>query len=364
MPMMDGLETLETIRAAPEHRGLPVVMLTSEKNEALVRRLVALGITGFLAKPISRETMADGLARIIARLRQPVQPKAPASSGPVRRILVVEQDPDRRHFLMNTLAGHYDVVEADSAASALQMCLGPKPPVLDVVLVGPQVGLPPVEMFIPKLRAIPHLSAARIAGCAIPDTSRELFDIHIDSGHVPEVFLADLSRALSGVQTPLARILLVRPSLADDVARATEQLFGMMLSCEIDVLTSALTVESRGGVHATIGLKTDDGVALSLLFNADMASARAIAGRMIGVTPGDVEEVEVLACAAEVSNIVMGRLRNRLIEAGIQAQIQLPTTWAGDPSPGAGDDPHAIEIAFVSRTLDARFGFVLLAQAV
>ena len=59
----------------------------------------------------------------------PVPAKAPASSGPVRRILVVEQDPDRRHFLMNTLTalsewigwfddGHLQVQWASSSSAS------------------------------------------------------------------------------------------------------------------------------------------------------------------------------------------------------------------------------------------------------
>src|SRR5512142_1636783 len=69
MPVMDGLETLEAIRASPEHTALRVVMLTSEKNEALVRRLVELGITDFLSKPLSQEALSVRLARILSRLQ-------------------------------------------------------------------------------------------------------------------------------------------------------------------------------------------------------------------------------------------------------------------------------------------------------
>lgn len=375
MPVMDGLETLEAIRASPEHTGLRVVMLTSEKNEALVRRLVELGITDFLSKPLSQEALAVRLSRILGRLQEPkpgeLAPR-PAGTSPGHRMLIVEQDPDRRHFLLNALAGHYELVEADSAASALQSCLAPGAGALDFVLVGPQVGLPPVEMFVRRLRAVPALAATRLIACgvrgeALSEKRRSLFDEYVELSHVPEVFLAELERVVSGRQTPLTRILLVRPSLAADVMRATEQVFGMMLSCEVEVTTGDTRHANRSTtrVHASIGLATEGDAVLTLHFAADIDSARAIAGRMIGVAPGEVQESDVLASAAELSNIVLGRLRNRLVEAGIHAQIQLPKTWSGESSVAEPqDDQHAIELAFCSPTLNAYFDFGLFARTV
>ena len=367
MPLMDGLETLEAIRSAPEHRSLPVVMLTSEKSEDVVRRLVALGITGYLAKPLSKDSMADALSRIITRLQQPsAAPTAPAQAGPARSVLVVEHDPDLRYFLVSALSGHYEVAEADSAASALQICHGAAAPVFDVTIVGPHVALPPVEMFVPKLRAVPQLSAMRVMACGdkgARPAPNDLFDFQLELSHVPEVFLADFGRALAGIQTPLARLLMVRPSLAEDVTRAAEQLFGMMLSCELDSVLPGARADAGPTVLASIGLQTEGEVGLSLLFRADMASARAIAGKMVGAAPDEVAEVEVLASAAELSNIVLGRLRNRLIESGIPAQVQLPKTWVSTAGIPTVSDPHALELAFASRALGARFEFVLLSEA-
>ncbi len=371
MPVMDGLETLEAIRASPEHAGLRVVMLTSEKNEALVRRLVELGITDFLSKPLSADALSSRLARILARVAEP-RLRTPGEVAAGHRIMVVEQDPDRRHSLVSALAGRYQVLEADSAASALQVCLAPAPPPLDFVLVGMQVGLPPVEMFVPRLRGLPHLAKARVLGCvargeAASAARSGLFDACVELSHVPEAFLADLERAITGAQTPLTRILLVRPSLAEDVARATEQVFGMMLSCEVEPAGGEARRSADGApshVHASIGLVTEGDAVLTLVFGADMESARAISGRMIGVPPGEVQESDVLASAAELANIVLGRLRNRLIDAGLPAQMQLPKTWTGQATGGGSqDDQQAIALTFYSRTLDAVFDFSVFARA-
>src|SRR3972149_2346145 len=122
MPVMDGLEALEAIRSSPEYKTLPVVVLTSEKGDAVVRRLVELGITDYLSKPLTRDALAERISTIVGRLRAPARPPDPPE-GSAHRVLVVEQDPDRRHFLVNVLAPRFDVTEVDSSASALRTCL-------------------------------------------------------------------------------------------------------------------------------------------------------------------------------------------------------------------------------------------------
>jgi CheY-like chemotaxis protein len=345
-------------------------MLTSEKNEALVRRLVELRITDFLSKPLSPEVLAHRLTRVIERIREgDRRPLGSSAEHAGRRTLVVEQDSDRRHFLMTALAGHYSLTEADSAAAALQICMADVTPGFDLVLVGPHVGLPPVEMFIAKLRGLPKGTPGRLIG-VVPkgvgaaEPRRALFDAVVENSSVPEIFLADLERAVTGQQTPLARLLLVRPSLAEDMVSATEQVFGLMLSCE--VMASAPGVPRRNGwpgecVLATIDLETEDRAALNLLFRGTRESAAAIAAGLIGVSPADVEEADVLASAAELVNIVHGRLRNRLVDAEIQVQLGLPKTWVGEVPEGSHTDPDAIGVIITAPALKAEFELVLSA---
>jgi two-component system, chemotaxis family, chemotaxis protein CheY len=372
MPVMDGLEALEALRAAPDYAALPVVMLTSEKNEALVRRLVELRITDFLSKPLSPEVLSHRLTRVIERLREGDRAPVPTvSDQAARRILVVEQDPDRRHFLMTALAGHYALTEADSAAAALQTCMADDSPRFDVVLAGPHVGLPPAEMFVAKFRSLPRATPGRLIGVVpkgvgVADARRGLFDAVVENSSVPEIFLADLDRAVTGQQTPLARLLLVRPSLAEDMVSATEQVFGLMLSCE--VLASAPSVPRRVGwpgqcVLASIDLETEDRAALNLLFRATRQSTAAIAAALIGVSPADVEQTDVLASAAELVNIVHGRLRNRLVDAEIQVQLGLPRTWLAEIPEGLHTDPDAIGATIAAPALNAEFELVLSAGA-
>jgi CheY-like chemotaxis protein len=53
MPRVDGLEVLERLRRDPRHRGLPIVMLTSSREERDVVQSYNLGVNAYVVKPVS-----------------------------------------------------------------------------------------------------------------------------------------------------------------------------------------------------------------------------------------------------------------------------------------------------------------------
>ena len=53
MPRMDGREALAAIKADPELRSIPVVVLTTSKAEEDVIRTYDLGVNSFITKPVT-----------------------------------------------------------------------------------------------------------------------------------------------------------------------------------------------------------------------------------------------------------------------------------------------------------------------
>ena len=58
MPKVDGLEVLRRIRGDPRTRTLPVVVLTSSRQERDIADSYALGINSYIVKPVDFEQFA------------------------------------------------------------------------------------------------------------------------------------------------------------------------------------------------------------------------------------------------------------------------------------------------------------------
>jgi CheY-like chemotaxis protein len=65
MPVMDGLETLSRLKAAPELQSIPVIMLTSPADHAVMDELITLGAIGTLMKPFTAEALIEKVRSVI-----------------------------------------------------------------------------------------------------------------------------------------------------------------------------------------------------------------------------------------------------------------------------------------------------------
>jgi CheY-like chemotaxis protein len=61
MPRVDGLEVLRQLKSDPELRNLPVVMLTSSREEQDLIRSYNLGVNAFVVKPVDFTQFVDAI---------------------------------------------------------------------------------------------------------------------------------------------------------------------------------------------------------------------------------------------------------------------------------------------------------------
>lgn len=61
LPKIDGLEVLERIKRDPDHRRIPVVMLTSSREESDLVRSYELGVNAFVVKPVDFNTFFEAI---------------------------------------------------------------------------------------------------------------------------------------------------------------------------------------------------------------------------------------------------------------------------------------------------------------
>lgn len=92
MPEMDGFELLGRIRRSQQFRNLPVVMISTDSNEASVEAAMRLGANDFVAKPFTPSELTDHLNALglITNSNQK-NPKSPTAS-PTSRTNVSKSD--------------------------------------------------------------------------------------------------------------------------------------------------------------------------------------------------------------------------------------------------------------------------------
>ncbi len=64
MPEMDGFELTEAIRNSPQHRRLPIVIISTHDDAKYIFRALHLGADDYIIKPPSMEMVKTVLARI------------------------------------------------------------------------------------------------------------------------------------------------------------------------------------------------------------------------------------------------------------------------------------------------------------
>ena len=65
MEPMSGLELLEQVRADPELRALPFIMITAENRRERIAKAEQAGVDGYIVKPFSAEALGDRIACVM-----------------------------------------------------------------------------------------------------------------------------------------------------------------------------------------------------------------------------------------------------------------------------------------------------------
>lgn len=65
MPRMDGLTLIKNLRALPQYRSVPILMLTTESGDAMKSAGKAAGATGWLVKPFDPQKLVEVVKKVI-----------------------------------------------------------------------------------------------------------------------------------------------------------------------------------------------------------------------------------------------------------------------------------------------------------
>ena len=62
LPLVDGLEVLRQIKQSPKTQSIPVVVLTSSREESDIVEIYKLGVNSYIVKPVDFEQFAKAIA--------------------------------------------------------------------------------------------------------------------------------------------------------------------------------------------------------------------------------------------------------------------------------------------------------------
>jgi len=69
MPRMMGIDLLKAMRAGPQLAALPVMMVTAEAKKEQIVLAARAGISGYIVKPFTAQTLREKLERVFERMQ-------------------------------------------------------------------------------------------------------------------------------------------------------------------------------------------------------------------------------------------------------------------------------------------------------
>jgi two-component system chemotaxis response regulator CheY len=62
---MDGLSLIKNLRALPQYKTVPILMLTTESSDAMKQQGRTAGATGWLVKPFDPQKLVEVVKKVI-----------------------------------------------------------------------------------------------------------------------------------------------------------------------------------------------------------------------------------------------------------------------------------------------------------
>lgn len=133
MPIMDGVEVMQNLRATEEFKDLPVIIMSSTDEKNTVMKLVQLKISDYILKPIDISKAYERIQGIVEKIeREANLPKPSASYNQQpdtkleeqdnlpKRLLIIHTNEEFRNQLANYFMNEYEVFQATTGIEALQ----------------------------------------------------------------------------------------------------------------------------------------------------------------------------------------------------------------------------------------------------
>lgn len=135
MPVLDGFELVQTVRASARHRAMPIMCLSAVSDRDAITRLAEMGITDYILKPIRPRDLADRLQAVVTKYAEwKIARDEPVEATSFPAVLVIDPDVAFHAFVESTLAPDYSVLAAPTGATGVTMFRARNPRVSTVLI--------------------------------------------------------------------------------------------------------------------------------------------------------------------------------------------------------------------------------------
>lgn len=375
MPVMDGLQTLEAIRANDALRQLPVVILSAVKEEGKVRRILQLGVTDYLAKPLQPKAIVQRLHRIVPPIMAAKEARGDDGADeavpievealkPLVEIVVADADPIFRSFVRNTLGREYRIIDAESGAKALRRCQEARPMML---LLGEGLGAVDRALVVRKLKAEADLKNTLIVGLVPPPRngmpgrndaapSDPLCEKTLTRTFVPAAFreqFAKISRPMEAAAAENAGGTgEIVAGVQLELVSTVEQVFGMMLGVDVEQLSAHPQIPGTW-ISAEVDLTLlHEDFTLGVVCACPAETGNRIATLMQSTSSDWVGNDLAAAALGDIAAIIAERLQRTLAEQGRRVQSSVAAVKRG---PSRGPEQALLRLSFNSNDGDLPF---------
>jgi two-component system chemotaxis response regulator CheY len=330
MPTLDGIEVLTAIRQSPPMADLPVIMLSGERREEVIRKLIELGILGYVIKP----PRAEPLIALVARARRTLEARGRVGAGEIRldqntSALLVDGNAQYRSFFAAHVEPYGRTTLAHSGLDALAFF---KRTPTRIVFIGEELGVVGAELLIRKLHEMRTDRPLRIIGVRDADPSQKPvtgIDDVMERTLVPATHLAELRRFVR-VTGPLETASPIVGDLSEALTSASGQVFGMMLDSAIVPAADAI---GDFELCATVDVVVQERFVVGVDLHLALRDARVIVARMRSSEPDTVSDADITTSVSELVTLLAGRLRAGFDGRGIESSCSAPQVSRHDPTP-------------------------------
>lgn len=324
LPRLHGVEVVESIRGSDNVRDLPIVILSHERRQEVVRRLVELGVSDYLIKPLRAQTVRDRIGPLLARrrVRPSIGSQAAARLSAEMPALLVDGDANFRHVFTSVASQFGTVITAESGAEALAIY---RRNPLDLVFIGEQLGIMSAETLIQKIRDADTQGTVFVkVGGEDSVAATTLYRATIPRPFVPDVLATALTPFVF-VPGPLTAFSEMAPHLEPCASSAVVQVFGMMTGLDAQEVPTTPEVLPPA-VVSSVTLTANNAYLLDLDLVLPGAIARDVTAKMFGCAEADVDDDGLFSTTGELANMVGGRIDAWLKAQSLTCTFTLPAT--------------------------------------